>query len=107
MVAFNELPHPRYAGRVLLATAFADGVCSDVAVARTAAIPVEKIREIIPSMLDRCLRVPALLEAKKTRTASGTRYEGIRLTAEGQRRVGVLRTVWLICDGLSAEVDSE
>ena len=86
-VELNELPHPRHAGRVLLAAAVAGKSCSDDTVARIASMPVDAVREIIPSMLDRCLHVPALLAAKANRTPAGTLYTGIRLTGEGQRRV--------------------
>ena len=87
MVALNDLPHPRYAGRLLLATALVGNGCSDDAVARTAAIPIGEVQEIIPSMLDRCLHIPALLTAKANRTPAGTRYTGIQLTDEGHRQV--------------------
>ena len=90
-VELNELPHPRHAGRVLLAAAVAGKSCSDDAVARTASLPVDAVREIIPSMVDRCLHVPALLVAKANRTPAGTLYTGIRLTGEGQRRVLLMR----------------
>ena len=90
-VELNELPHPRHAGRVLLAAAVAGTSCSDSAVARTASLPVDAVREIIPSMVDRCLRVPALLVAKVNRTPAGILYTGIRLTGEGQRRVLLMR----------------
>ena len=87
----DELPHPRHAGRLLLAAAVAGKSCSDDAVARTASMPVAAVREIIPSMLDRCLHVPALLVTKANRTPAGTLYTGIRLTGEGQRRVLLMR----------------
>ena len=91
MVALNELPHTRYAGRVLLASAVGGHGCADDTVARIACVPVETVREILPSMLDRCLHVPALLTAKANRTPAGTLYTGIRLTSEGQRRVLLIR----------------
>ena len=91
VVDLDELPHPRHAGRVLLATAVAGKSCSDDAVARAASMPVAVVREIIPTMLDRCLHVPALLAAKANRTPAGTLYTGIRLTGEGQRRVLLMR----------------
>ena len=83
----DELPHPRHAGRVLLAAAVAGKSCSDDAVARVASMPVAAVRDVLPSMLDRCLHVPALFTAKANRTPAGTLYTGIRLTGEGQRRV--------------------
>ena len=83
----DELPHPRHAGRVLLAAAVAGKSCSDDAVARAASLPIDAVREIIPAMIDRCLHVPALLTAKANRTPAGTLYTRIRLTGEGQRRV--------------------
>ena len=91
VVDLDELPHPRHAGRVLLAAAVAGKSCSDDAVARVASMPVAAVREVLPSMLDRCLHVPALLTAKANRTPAGTLYTGIRLTGEGQRRVLLLR----------------
>lgn len=54
-------------------------------------MPVAAVREIIPTMVDRCLQVPALLTAKANRTPAGTLYTEIRLTGEGQRRVLLLR----------------
>ena len=91
VVDLDELPHPRHTGRVLLAAAVAGKSCSDDAVARSASMPVDAVRAIIPAMVDRCLHVPALLTAKANRTPAGTLYTGIRLTGEGQRRVLVLR----------------
>ena len=90
-VELNELPHPRHAGRVLQAAAVAGRSCSDSVVARTVSLPIDAVREIIPSMVDRCLHVPALLVAKANRTPAGTLYTGIRLTGEGQRRVLLMR----------------
>ena len=90
-VELNELPHPRHAGRVLLAAAVAGNGASDDAVAHVASMPVAVVREIIPAMIDRYLHVPALLVAKANRTPAGTLYTGIRLTGEGQRRVLLLR----------------
>ena len=91
VVILDDLPHPWHAGRVLLAAAVSGKSCSDDAVARIASMQVDAVREIIPSMLDRCLHVPALLAAKANRTPAGTLYTGIRLTGEGQRRVLLLR----------------
>ena len=65
--------------------------CSDDAVARAASMPVDALRNVLPSMLERCLHVPALLTAKANRTQAGTLYTGIRLAGEGQRRVLLLR----------------
>ena len=87
VVDLDELPHPRHAGRVLLAAAVAGNGASDDAVARAASMPVSAVREVLPAMLDHCLHVPALLTAKANRTPAGTFYTGIRLTGEGQRRV--------------------
>ena len=87
----DELPHPRHTGRVLLAAAVAGKSCSDDAVARAASMPVAIVREVLPTMLDRCLHVPALLTAKANRTPAGTLYTGIRLTGEGQRRALLMR----------------
>ena len=91
VVDLDELPHPRHAGRLLLAAAVAGTGCSDDAVARAASMPVAIVREVLPSMLDRCLHVPALVTAKENRTPAGTLYTGIRLTGEGQRRVLLMR----------------
>ena len=76
---------------MLLAAAVAGRSCSDSVVARTVSLPIDAVREIIPSMVDRCLHVPALLVAKANRTPAGTLYTGIRLTGEGQRRVLLMR----------------
>ena len=91
VVDLDELPHPRPAGRVLLAAAVAGKSCSDDAVARVALMPVDVVREVLPPMLDRCLHVPALLTAKANRTPAGTLCTGIRLTGEDQRRVLLLQ----------------
>ena len=91
VVDFDDLPHPRHAGRVLLAAAVASSGVSDDAVARAASMPVAAVREILPAMVDRCLHIPALLTAKANRTPAGTLYTGIRLTGEGQRRVLLMR----------------
>ena len=87
MTDLDELPHPWHAGRVLLAAAVEGKGCSDDAVARAASMPVAAVRDVLPSMLDRCLHVPALLKATVNRHPLGTTYTGIRLTGEGQRRV--------------------
>jgi hypothetical protein len=87
----DELPHPRHAGQLLLAAAVEGKGCSDDAVARAASMPVAIVRDVLPSMLDRCLHVPALLTAKTNRDPLGTTYTGIRLTGEGQRRVLLMR----------------
>jgi hypothetical protein len=99
VVDLDELPHPRHAGRVLLAAAVAGKSCSDDAVARAASRPVAAVREVLPTMLDRCLHVPALLKATVNRHPLGTTYTGIRLTGEGQRRVLLMKdclTHWLL-----------
>ena len=87
----DELPHPRHAGRVLLAAAVEGKGCSDDAVARAVSMPVAVVRDVLPSMLDRCLHVPALLKATVNRHPLGTTYTGIRLTGEGQRRGLLIR----------------
>ena len=87
VVDLDELPHPRHAGRVLLAAAVAGRGCSDDAVALNASMPVADVRAVLPSMVDRCLHVPALLTFTVNRHPLGTTYTGIRLTGEGQRRV--------------------
>ena len=87
----DDLPHPRHAGRVLLAAAVAGSGVSDDAVARAASMPAAAVRNVLPMILDRCLHVPALLAAKANWTPAGTLYTGIRLTGEGQRRVLLLR----------------
>ena len=91
VVVLDDLPHPRHAGRVLLAAAVEGKGCSDDAVARAASMPVAIVRDVLSTMLDRCLHVPALLVAKANHTPAGTLYTGIRLTGEGQRRVLLLR----------------
>jgi hypothetical protein len=67
----DGLPHPRHTGRLLLAAAVEGKGCSDDAVARAASMPVDKEREVLPAMLDRCLHVPALLTAKANRMLAG------------------------------------
>ena len=57
----DVLPHAGPAGRVLLAAAVSGKGCSDDAVASNASMPVAAVREILPSMLERCQHVPALL----------------------------------------------
>ena len=74
-----------------MAAAVAGNGCSDDAVARAASMPVDAVREILPTMIERCLPVRAVLMAKANRTPAGTLYTGIRLTGEGQRRVLLLR----------------
>lgn len=76
---------------MLPASAVAGNGCADDAVARNACVPVETVREILQTMLDRCLYVPALLTAKANRTPAGALYTGIRLTGEGRRRVLLMR----------------
>ena len=87
----DVLPHAGPAGRVMLAAAVAGPGCSDNAVALNASMPVAAVREILPSMLEQCQHVPALLTAKANRTPAGTLFTGIRLTGEGQRRMLLVR----------------
>ena len=68
-----------------MASAVAGTGCSDDAVARAALMPVAAVREVLPSMLDRCLHVLALLKAKANRTRPGrsTRGSGSRVRGNG------------------------
>lgn len=50
-------------------------------------MPVTAVREVIPTMLDRCQHVPALLTAKTNRHPLGSTYTGIRLTGDATRRL--------------------
>lgn len=59
--------------------------------AMAASIPVEQIREIIPTMLVRCLQIPPLLTAKTNVHLMSTTYTAIRLTGEATRRMMRLR----------------
>ena len=86
-----EVPHAGPVGRVLLAVAVAGKGCSDDTVARSASMPVDAVREVLPSMLVRCLQVPPLLTAKANPHRLGLTYSGIRLTGEGSRRIIKLR----------------
>jgi hypothetical protein len=61
--------------------------CSDDAGARDASMPVVAVRDVLPSMLDRCLHVPALLTARPNRHLLGTTDIGMRLKGEGQRMI--------------------
>ena len=72
VVDLDELPHPRHAGQLLLAAAVEGKGCSDDAVARAASMPVVAVRDVLPTMIDRCLHVPALLTAKTSRHHLGT-----------------------------------
>ena len=90
-VALSELPHSGQVGRVMLAAAAAGNGCTDDAIALTASLPVSVVREIIPTMLERCLHVPPLLTAKRNDHRMGVSYSGIRLTGEGNRRIFKLR----------------
>lgn len=90
-VALSDLPHSGQVGRVLLAAAVAGRGCSDDAVARSASLPVAVVRDVIPTMLERCQHVPALLAAKANRTPAGTIFSAIRLTGEAERRLHHLR----------------
>ena len=83
----DVLPHAGPAGRVMLAAAVAGKGCSDDALALAASMPVAAVREILPSMMERCQHVPALLAAKVIRHPLGTTYTGIRLTGEAERRL--------------------
>ncbi|MGI3903358.1 MAG: hypothetical protein ACRYGP_13085 [Janthinobacterium lividum] len=85
ITAFDELPHPRPAGRLLLAALAGKGA-NDDAVASLASMPVTVAREVTPTMLVRCQHVPTLLAAKTNRHLLGTTYSNIRITADGQRR---------------------
>ena len=76
---------------MLLAATVGGNGCSDDAVARAASMPVAIVRDVLPSMLDRCLHVPALLTARSNRTPAGTLCMRIRLTGEGRHRVLLLR----------------
>ena len=83
----DALPHTGPAGRVMLAAAVAGKGCSDDAIALAASMPVATVREILPSMMERCQHVPALLAAKVNRHPLGTTYTGIRLTEDAERRL--------------------
>ncbi len=91
VTALEELPHPRPAGRLLLAAALAGKGANDDAVASFASMPVAVAREVIPTMLVRCQHVPPLLAAKTNRHLLGTTYSNIRITADGQRRLILMR----------------
>ena len=83
----NALPHGGPAGRVMLAAAVAGKGCSDDAIALAASMPVAEVREVIPSMLERCEHCPPLLVAKVNRHPLGITFSGIRLTGEAERRL--------------------
>ena len=84
----DVLPHAGPAGRVLLAAAVAGPGCSDDTVALNASLPVAAVREILPSMLERCQHVPALLTAKANIVPGyAVTFSGIRLTGEANRRL--------------------
>ncbi|RYB01374.1 hypothetical protein [Lichenibacterium ramalinae] len=83
----DALPHAGPVGRVMLAAAVAGRGCSDDAFALAASMSGEAVREVIPTMLDRCLHVPALLTAKVNRHPLGITYSGIRLPGEATRRL--------------------
>ena len=87
VVDLDVLPHPGPAGQVMLAAAVAGNGCSDDAIARAGSMPVAAVRKILPSMLEQCLHVPALLTAKANRTPAGVIYTGVRLTGEANRRL--------------------
>ena len=50
-------------------------------------MPIAVARDVIPTMLVRCLHAPPLLAAKTNRHPLGTTYTNIRITADGQRRL--------------------
>ena len=83
----DELPHPRVAGRIILAVAVVGRGCSDDAVARVASMPVDAVRAVIPAMVDRHQHVPPLLTAKVIRRPLQTAYIDIRLRREAQSRI--------------------
>ena len=83
----DALPHTGPAGRVMLAAAVAGKGCSDDAIALAASMPVGEVREILPSMMERCQHVPALLAAKVNRHPLGITFSAIRLTGEAERRL--------------------
>ena len=85
--SLDALPHGGPAGRVMLAAAVAGKGCSDDAIALAASMPVTEVREVLPSMLERCQHVPALLAAKVNRHPLGITFSGIRLTGEAERRL--------------------
>ena len=87
VVDLDVLPHAGPVGRVLLAAAVAGRGCSDGEVAFNASMPVAAVRAILPSMLERCQHVPALLTAKVNRHPLGITYTGIRLTGDAMRRL--------------------
>jgi hypothetical protein len=87
ITSLDELPHPRPAGRLLLAAALAGKGANDDAVASLASLPVAVAREVISTMLVRCQHVPPLLAAKTNRDILGVTYSNIRITADGQRRL--------------------
>ena len=83
----SALPHSGQVGRVLLAAAVAGRGCLDDEVAFNALMPVAAVRQILPSRLERCQHVPALLAAKATFAPRGAIiFSGIRLTGEAERR---------------------
>ena len=90
-VALAELPHAGQVGRILLAVAVNGKGCSDDAISLSASLPIAVVREVLPSMLERCLHVPPLLTAKANPHRLGLTYSGIRLTGEGSRRIIKLR----------------
>ena len=87
ITSLDELPHPRPAGRLLLAAALAGKSATDDAVASLASMPVAVARDVIPTMLVRCQHVPPLLAAKTNQHLLGVTYSNIRITADGQRRL--------------------
>ena len=87
VTSLDALPHGGPAGRVMLAAAVAGRGCSDDAIALAASMPVGEVREILPSMLERCQHVPALLAAKVNRHPLGISFTGIRLMGEAERRL--------------------
>lgn len=58
-VDLNELPHPRHAGRLLLAVAVEGKDCSDAAVARIASMLVAIARDVLPFTNHKAQRSPS------------------------------------------------
>ena len=86
MTDLDELPHLGPTGRVLLAAAVAGNGASDDAVARAASMPVAIVRDVLLSMLDRCLHVPVLLVAKVNRHPARTIDTGHSLVRHSSER---------------------
>ena len=78
ITALDGLPHPRPAGRLLLAVALAGKGANDDAVAGLASMPVAGARDVIPTML---------LGVSMSPPSSLPTRSGIRITADGQRHL--------------------